>query len=427
MTIHVRVRAESSPGEKRVAATPDSVKKLLAAGATVEVESGAGLGSLITDAAYEAAGARIVDRDQARSPGILFHVRPLTPGEIAALPAGTVTIGTLDAFQNPAAVAAARDANVTSFALDLLPRISRAQSMDVLSSQALLAGYRLVTLAADAFGRMFGMTMTAAGTLAPARVLVLGAGVAGLQAIATAKRLGGVVSANDVRAASADEVRSVGGTFIDLDLGTAEAGGGYAKELAEDRARRQQELLAPHIAASDIVITTAAVPGRTAPRLVTADMVAAMKPGSVLVDLAAESGGNIEGSVPGERRSLPVAGGAVTLIGARDIQSDLAPDASKLYAMNCANFAALIVKGGELVLDFDDELLSGSVVARDGAIVTERVAATVEVGLASASRGSGAEPQKEPASAGRGSGAEPQKEPASASRGSGAEPQKEPA
>ncbi len=395
MTIHVRVRAESSPGERRVAATPDSVKKLLAAGATVEVESGAGLGSLLTDAAYEAAGARIVDRDQARSPGILFHVRPLTPGEVAALPAGTVTVGTLDAFQNPAAVAAARDANVTSFALDLLPRISRAQSMDVLSSQALLAGYRLVTLAADAFGRMFGMTMTAAGTLAPARVLVLGAGVAGLQAIATAKRLGGVVSANDVRAASADEVRSVGGTFIDLDLGTAEAGGGYAKELAEDRARRQQELLAPHIAASDIVITTAAVPGRAAPRLVTAAMVAAMKPGSVLVDLAAESGGNIEGSVPGERSSIPVTGGAVTLIGARDIQSDLAPDASKLYAMNCANFAALIVKEGELVLDFDDELLSGSVVTRDGAIVNERVAATVEGARASASRGSGAKPQKE--------------------------------
>ena len=378
MTIHVRVRAESSPGEKRVAATPDSVKKLIAVGATVDVESGAGLDSLMTDAAYEAAGARIVARDQAFTPGILFHVRPLTAEDAAALPTGTVTVGMLDPFQNMAGVTAARDAGVTSFALDLLPRISRAQSMDVLSSQALLAGYRLVTLAADAFGRMFGMTMTAAGTLAPARILVLGAGVAGLQAIATAKRLGGVVSANDVRAASADEVRSVGGTFIDLDLGTAEAGGGYAKELAEDRVRRQQELLAPHIAASDIVITTAAVPGRAAPRLVTADMVAAMKPGSVLVDLAAESGGNIEGSVPGERRMVPVTGGAVTLIGARDIQSDLAPDASKLYAMNCANFAVLLVKEGELVLDFDDELVSGSAVTHDGAVVNERVAATLE-------------------------------------------------
>jgi len=378
VTIHVRVRAERSPGEKRVAATPDSVKKLLAAGATVEVESGAGSGSLITDAAYVAAGANIVARDHPFTPGVLFHVRPLTTPEIAQLPAGTVTVGTVDPFQNAAAVAAARDAGVTSFALDLLPRISRAQSMDVLSSQALLAGYRLVTIAADAFGRMFGMTMTAAGTLAPARVLVLGAGVAGLQAIATAKRLGGVVSANDVRAASADEVRSVGGTFIDLDLGTAEAGGGYAKELAEDRARRQQELLTPHIAASDIVITTAAVPGRAAPRLVTAAMVAAMKPGSVLVDLAAESGGNIEGSVPGERRAVEVTGGVVTLIGARDIQSDLGPDASKLYAMNCTNFAALIMKEGNIVLDFDDELVSGSVVTHDGAVVNERVAAAIE-------------------------------------------------
>jgi len=378
VTIHVRVRAERSPGEKRVAATPDSVKKLLAAGATVEVESGAGSGSLMTDAAYVAAGANIVARDHPFTPGVLFHVRPLTTPEIAQLPAGTVTVGTVDPFQNAAAVAAARDAGVTSFALDLLPRISRAQSMDVLSSQALLAGYRLVTIAADAFGRMFGMTMTAAGTLAPARVLVLGAGVAGLQAIATAKRLGGVVSANDVRAASADEVRSVGGTFIDLDLGTAEAGGGYAKELAEDRARRQQELLAPHIAASDIVITTAAVPGRAAPRLVTAAMVAAMKPGSVLVDLAAESGGNIEGSVPGERRAVEVTGGVVTLIGARDIQSDLGPDASKLYAMNCTNFAALIMKEGNIVLDFDDELVSGSVVTHDGAVVNERVAAAIE-------------------------------------------------
>jgi NAD(P) transhydrogenase subunit alpha len=373
----VRVRAERSPGERRVAATPDSVRKLVAAGASVEIESGAGAASLMTDAAYSDVGAQIVAPGAAVAGGILFHVRPLSAAEMGALPTGTVTLGVGDPFQNADAVAAARDGGITSFALDMLPRISRAQSMDVLSSQALLAGYRLVTLAADAFGRMFGMTMTAAGTLAPARVLVLGAGVAGLQAIATAKRLGGVVSANDVRAASADEVRSVGGTFIDLDLGTADAAGGYAKELAEDRARRQQELLAPHVAASDIVITTAAVPGRAAPRLITAAMVAAMKPGSVLVDLAAESGGNIEGSVAGERQAVAVSGGAVTLIGARDIQSDLAPDASKLYAMNCANFAALILKEGELVLDFEDELVAGSAVTHDGRIVNERVAATV--------------------------------------------------
>lgn len=378
MAVVVRVRAEHSQGEKRVAASPESVRKLVGIGAHVEIESGAGSGSLISDAAYRDVGAQIVEPGTPVSRGILFHVRPLLPAELAALPAGTVTVGMIDPFQNLGSVTAARDAGMSAFALDLLPRISRAQSMDVLSSQALLAGYRLVTLAADAFGRMFGMTMTAAGTLAPARVLVLGAGVAGLQAIATAKRLGGVVSANDVRAASADEVRSVGGTFIDLDLGTADASGGYAKELAEDRARRQQELLAPHVAASDIVITTAAVPGRAAPRLVTAEMVAAMKPGSVLVDLAAESGGNIEGSMAGERRAVAVAGGLATLIGVRDIQSDLAPDASKLYGMNCANFAALIVKEGELVLDFDDELVSGSAVTHDGRIVSERVAAALE-------------------------------------------------
>lgn len=381
MPVTIRVRAERAPGEKRVAASPESVKKLVATGAKVEIETGAGDASLISDAAYQAVGATIVARGTAVAGGILFHVRPLSVADLEALPAGTVTVGTLDPFQNAEGVEAARARGVTAFALDLLPRLSRAQSMDVLSSQALLSGYRLVTLAADAFGRMFGMTMTAAGTLAPARVLVLGAGVAGLQAIATAKRLGAVVSANDVRAASADEVRSVGGTFIDLDLGTADAAGGYAKELAEDRARRQQELLAPHVAASDIVITTAAVPGRAAPRLVTAAMVAGMKPGSVLVDLAAESGGNIEGSVAGERLRVAVTGGTVTLIGARDLPSDLAPDASKLYAMNCANFAALLLKEGETVLDFDDELVAGSAITHDGRIVNERVAAALAQGV----------------------------------------------
>lgn len=378
MPIGIRVRAERAPGERRVAATPESVKKLVAAGAEVSVERGAGAGALHSDAAYEAAGATLVEGGLPDRAGILFHVQPLTAQDYAGLPRGSTTIGVLDPFRNGDAVRAARDAGATAFSLDLLPRISRAQSMDVLSSQALIAGYRLVTLAADAFGRMFGMTMTAAGTLAPARVLVLGAGVAGLQAIATAKRLGGIVSANDIRAASADEVRSVGGTFIDLDLGTAEAGGGYAAELAEDRARRQQELLATHVAASDILITTAAVPGRAAPRLVTAAMVAGMKPGSVLVDLAAETGGNIEGSVAGERVRVPVAGGEATLIGARDIQSDLAPDAAKLLAMNFANFTVPLLADGELALDFDDELVAGSAVTHDGRIVNDRVADAVD-------------------------------------------------
>ncbi len=379
MTVTVRVRAERTPGEKRVAATPESLKKLLSAGVAVQVERGAGAGASIADASFQAAGATVIEPDSAMTADVLFHVRPLTVAEVAVLPAGTVTLGTMDPFRGIDAVRAAQDGGLTTFSLDLLPRISRAQSMDVLTSQSLIAGYRLVTLAADAFGRMFGMTMTAAGTLAPARVLVLGAGVAGLQAIATAKRLGGVVSANDIRAASADEVRSVGGTFIDLDLGTADAGGGYAAELAEDRVARQQELLAAHVAASDILITTAAVPGRAAPRLVTSAMVRRMKPGSVLVDLAAETGGNIEGSVAGEHQRIAVDGGEITLIGARDITSDLAPDASKLLAMNYANFLLPMLHEGNLVLDFDDELVGGSVVTHAGAVRNDRVREAMEV------------------------------------------------
>ncbi|MGC5170275.1 NAD(P) transhydrogenase subunit alpha [Microbacterium sp. DT81.1] len=378
MSTTIMVRAEHAAGERRVSATPDSVKKLTAAGATVLVASGAGAGALLTDAMYEAAGARIVAPDEPHAADVYFHVRPLEPAEVAALPRGAVTIGTADPFTHPESVAAARDRGVTMLALDLLPRISRAQSMDVLSSQSFVAGYRLVTMAADAFGRMFPMSMTAAGTLAPTRVLVLGAGVAGLQAIATAKRLGAVVSANDVRAASADEVRSVGGTFIDLDLETADASGGYAKALGEDRARRQQELLTPHLVASDIVITTAAVPGRAAPRLVTAQMLAGMRPGSVLVDLAAESGGNVEGSVPGERRAVEVAGGTATLIGARNIHSDLPVDASKLLGMNYANFLVPLLTDGTLALDFSDELVAGCALTHDGAVTQARIAELLE-------------------------------------------------
>ncbi|HWI31041.1 MAG TPA: NAD(P) transhydrogenase subunit alpha [Microbacterium sp.] len=382
MSTTIMIRAEHAAGERRVSATPDSVKRLVAAGATVLVASGAGAGALLTDAQYEAVGARIVApadaAGNAPQADVHFHVRPLEPSEVSALPAGAVTLGTADPFTHPDSVAVARDRGVTMLALDLLPRISRAQSMDVLSSQSLVAGYRLVTMAADAFGRMFPMSMTAAGTLAPARVLVLGAGVAGLQAIATAKRLGGVVSANDVRAASADEVRSVGGTFIDLDLETADAAGGYAKALGEDRARRQQQLLAPHLAASDIVLTTAAVPGRAAPRLVTAQMLAGMRPGSVLVDLAAESGGNIEGSVAGERRAVEVAGGAITVIGARNIQSDLPVDASKLLAMNYANYLTPLLADGTLTLDFADELVAGCALTHEGAVVNPRIAELLE-------------------------------------------------
>lgn len=372
MPSRVFIRAEPAAGEKRVAATADSIRKLRAAGLDVSVESGAGRFAGVGDPALSSAGADIIRRGGADA-DVLVHVRPLTASEITGLPPGTITVGTVDPFNHVDAVKAAASAGVTMFALDFLPRISRAQSMDVLSSQALIAGYKCALVAADTFGRMFPMTMTAAGTLAPARVLVLGAGVAGLQAIATARRLGGVVSAYDVRSSSAEEVRSVGGTFISLDLEAADAGGGYAQELGEARAQRQRDLLTPHVAAADIIITTAAVPGRPAPRLITSAMMAGMKDGSVVVDLAAESGGNVEASVPGQRISFAADAGTVTVIGVKDIHSELAVDASKLLAMNVANFLTALTEDGVVAPDFADELVSGSCLTHGGAIVHPRL------------------------------------------------------
>ncbi len=265
----------------------------------------------------------------------------------------------------PDGVRALRDRGVTAFSVELVPRISRAQSMDALTSQALVAGYRCALEAAMRLPRFFPLFMTAAGTVPPAKVLVLGAGVAGLQAIATARRLGAVVEAYDVRPASADEVRSMGATFVQLDLEAIEGTGGYAREMGEDRAARQRELLAPYVAKSDVLITTAAVPGRPAPLLVTRDMVAAMKPGSVVVDLAAESGGNVEGSVAGE----DVRVGEVTLVGMRDAASTMPVDASRLYAKNLTNLLALMVSDdGELALDFDDEVVAGACVTHAGEV-----------------------------------------------------------
>jgi NAD(P) transhydrogenase subunit alpha len=373
VTSRVFVRAERVPGERRVAASPDSVTKLRKAGLEVSVASGAGRHAGVSDEAYAAAGAMIVPAGGHVELDVLFHVRPLTASDLDGLPAGVITVGVVDPFRHVTVLQKAASSGITTFALDFLPRISRAQSMDVLSSQALLAGYKCVLLAADAFDRMFPMTMTAAGTLAPARVLVLGAGVAGLQAIATAKRLGGVVSAYDVRSSSADEVRSVGGTFISLDLEAADAVGGYARELGEARAQRQRELLTPFVEAADIIITTAAVPGRPAPQLITSAMMTGMKAGSVVVDLAAETGGNVEASVPGERIPFPVAAGEVTVIGVQDIHSELAVDASKLLGMNFANFLTALTVDGTVLPDFGDELVSGSCLTHQGAIVHPRI------------------------------------------------------
>jgi NAD(P) transhydrogenase subunit alpha len=269
-----------------------------------------------------------------------------------------------------ATVRALAEGGVTSFALELVPRISRAQSMDALSSQALVAGYRCVLEAAIRLPRFFPLYMTAAGTVPPARVLVLGVGVAGLQAIGTAKRLGARVSANDIRPSSAEEVTSMGGTFIKLDLETAEAAGGYARELSADRGALQRQLLAPHVADADVLISTAAVPGRHAPLLVTREMVQGMRPGSVVVDLAAESGGNVEGSVPGRDIHVPTADGkgTVAVVGLKDAPSAMPADASRLYAKNVANLLALMVRDGTVAPDFDDDVIAGACLTHDGVV-----------------------------------------------------------
>jgi NAD(P) transhydrogenase subunit alpha len=361
----IAVPAETRPGEHRVAAVPDTVAALVRQGAQVVVQSGAGRGALVSDDAYREAGATVVDGDVLAGADVVLHVRPLLPADVARLRAGAVTVGFLAPSAEPDGVRALRDQGVTAFSVELVPRISRAQSMDALTSQALVAGYRCALEAATRLPRFFPLFMTAAGTVPPAKVLVLGAGVAGLQAIATARRLGAVVEAYDVRPASADEVRSMGATFVHLDLEAIEGAGGYAREMGEDRAARQRELLAPYVAKSDVLITTAAVPGRPAPLLVTRDMVAAMKPGSVVVDLAAESGGNVEGAVAGEEVRV----GDVTVVGMRDAASTMPVDASRLYAKNLTNLLALMVSDdGELALDFDDEVLAGACVTHAGEV-----------------------------------------------------------
>ena len=380
--MQVGVRREQRVGERRVAATPETVPQLTNLRLDVAVDSKAGAPAGYGDAAFAAAGAMVVPDLSAGSLDVLLHVRPLEPETAAGLRPGTITIG----FASPASelptVDALAAAGVTSFALELVPRISRAQSMDALSSQSLVSGYRAVLEAALRYPRFFPLYMTAAGTIPPARVLVLGAGVAGLQAIGTAKRLGARVSANDIRAASADEVASMGGTFIHLDLdavsGAAEGSGGYARELGQDRAQRQRALLAPHVAAADVLITTAAIPGRAAPLLVTTEMVAGMRAGSVVVDLAAESGGNVEGVLAGRDLQVPVEGGSVTLVGLQDAASAMPSDASRLFAKNVANLLALMTADGKVVPDFDDEVVAGACLTHGGCVQHAATAEALE-------------------------------------------------
>jgi NAD(P) transhydrogenase subunit alpha len=365
----VAVPKEIRDGEKRVALVPDIISKLTRLGLEVVIESGAGIAAQASDDAYRAAGAQVVAGDVLRSADVVLSVTALTPAQIATLKKGAITISFLSVVNQRESIEAAMAAGVTAFSLELVPRISRAQSMDALTSQALCAGYRASLVGAELSPRFFPMLMTAAGTVTPAQVLVLGAGVAGLQAIATARRLGAVVSAYDVRPSSADEVKSMGATFIELELESLEGAGGYAREMTEERAAKQRELLTPYIAKSHVVITTAAVPGRTAPRLMTAAMVDAMEEGTVIVDLAAETGGNVEGSKPGE---IVTTSKGVRIWGGKDVPSQLPFHASSLYSRNVVNLLTLMTKpaseGVEVALDlnFEDEIIDGSAVTHAG-------------------------------------------------------------
>lgn len=361
--MRVAVPTEIRTGEKRVALVPDIINKLTRLGLEVSIQSGAGINAQATDADYEAAGATVVKGDVLKGADVVLSVSPLTPAQIGTLKKGAITISFLSPTTATDSIDAALAAGVTAFSLELVPRISRAQSMDALTSQALCAGYRAVIVGAELSPRFFPLLMTAAGTVTPAQVLVLGAGVAGLQAIATARRLGAVVSAYDVRPSSADEVKSMGATFINLELESLEGTGGYAREMTEERAAQQRELLTPYIAKSHVLITTAAVPGRAAPRLVTQAMVDSMSPGAVIVDLASETGGNVEGSKPGE---IITNSNGVVIWGGQDVPSQLPFHASMLFSRNVVNLLTLMTKEGVVTPDFDDEIIIGSVVAHNG-------------------------------------------------------------
>ena len=388
----VLVPAESRPGENRVALVPESVARLTALGLTVAVQTGAGLRSYATDDDYRRAGAEVIGTEHVAAAlgvtDVVATVRPLHPKAVELLKPGAVSLSFLQPVADLATVVAAANAGATALSFDLVPRISRAQSMDALTSQSLVSGYLAALVGATRLPKFFPLFMTAAGTIPPAKVLVLGAGVAGLQAMATARRLGAVVSGYDVRPSSADEVKSMGATFLALDLETAQGAGGYATEMAEDRAARQMELLAPYVADSDVVITTAAIPGRPAPRLVSAEMVAAMRTGSVVVDLAAESGGNVEGSQPGAEVQI---GGALVWGGA-DVPSQLPVHASKLYSANVVALLTLITTDGIVDADLADEVIDGCAVVHRGTI--RNAAAAQALGLAVATA---APAQDEPA------------------------------
>jgi len=375
LAVAIAVTRERREGETRCAVTPETVKKLIALGATVSVEAGTGLGSSIPDADYAEAGATVKPDTRAVLEGadIVLKVRGPTAQETSALKPGAVVVAMLDAYREKDTVEALKGANVTAFAMEFVPRITRAQVMDVLSSQANLAGYRAVIEAAYAFGKGFPMMMTAAGTVAAAKVFVMGVGVAGLQAIATARRLGAVVTATDVRPATKEQVESLGAKFLaveDEEFKNAQTAGGYAKPMSPEYQAKQAVLTGEHIKKQDIVITTALIPGRAAPVLVSAEQVASMKPGSVLIDLAVEAGGNVEGSRPGE---IVTTANGVKIVGWTNLPGRIAADASALYARNLVAFLGLMIKDGAVALDLEDEILKAAVVTHGGAVVHEGV------------------------------------------------------
>ncbi len=361
MAITVTVPRETAPGERRVALVPDGVRALIKAGASVRVERGAGAAATYPDDAYEAAGASLVTAPLSDAQVVVKVLRP-SQAELDAMPSGVVLISLFGA--GPEAYLGNRP--VTALALERVPRITRAQSMDVLSSQATVAGYKAVLVAANELGKLFPMMTTAAGSLIPSKVFVIGAGVAGLQAIATARRLGAVVSAFDVRPAAREQVLSLGATFVASDTVTAsaEAAGGYARAQTDDEQARTLATLAAHVPSVDVVITTAQIPGKPAPRLITKEMVAGMKPGSVIVDLAAETGGNCELTIAGET----VESNGVRIVGAVNLPATVPQHASLMFSKNIATLLGALIKDGELKLDPEDEITKAMLIAHNGAI-----------------------------------------------------------
>jgi NAD(P) transhydrogenase subunit alpha len=397
----IAIPKERRAHEARVAASPETVKKMIALGCEVVVEKGAGAGAAMVDEAYREAGAEIAASAKAALEGADIVLKVQGPkvggkdGELGLFAKGTVLVAHLDALRAKDEIAALAKAGVTAFAMDLMPRVTRAQSMDVLSSQANLAGYKAVLDGAAEFGKAFPMMMTAAGRINPANVMVMGAGVAGLQAIATARRLGAVVHATDVRPAAKEQVESLGAKFVAVEedeFRQAETAGGYAKEMSDAYKEKQAALIAETIPKMDLVITTAAIPGRPAPKLISADMVKSMKPGSVIVDLAVETGGNCELSEPGK----VVAKHGVAIVGHYNVPSRLAADTSQLYARNVLNFLGLLIdkETKELAIDTDDEIIKGTLVTRDGAVVHPSLAPAEAKPEAEPDAGAGEAPEE---------------------------------